>query len=590
MRIQSLFFPGSQHFSQRSDSGLPPSSMHAGIVNTPARDARTRGRLIRRSGLLGLIGNPRYSTFANLGGDNVAADLTDRRRQQRVTVSYDHIHPPVLDVRFSQLEFPQVERALAYAAAAALASSPPPLSRAMASPRGNGSDPSIHVVSRNISLRANASLYRHRPEYFYPQPMELAPFWQHDVVRPDSPVFGRGSTVDVVTAAPGNQLATASYARPTDAAKMRETSSSRSTDLSGQVRDSYSTSGILSQFPETPRTRTSSGPFVASRRDSRNRPNEQNNIPISLSAREHSLIVRSRLASAAGRNDPFVDFTSSEGNGRDSNASSARIMTVDSRARVIAVGQPSQLRRNDSQNSQSHRNSFLAFSDGAPSPFDPNGYGATDSPVPNTTADTSLRVQSPPDADAASQNQPASTSSRRPDIRHQLVPTAELAPLDVFRERLAERRRERSGDSGSGSTEGGITLSFLSPSLSRPTEPRLRTVSASRSPGIGAAAEIINGGRVSSVPSLVMGPEDATTTSSHYPPTAHEQSHWSETNEETATAQIDDGHDDNFVLDPPTTGALSRVGSERTIPSSSTIPTEIYEAEQRGSVVYGVAR
>lgn len=568
--------------------------MHAGIAST--RAPQKKARPMRRSGLLGLIGNPRYSTFAHLGGDNVAADLADIRRQQRVTVSYDYINPPVLDVRFSQLEFPQVERALAYAAAVASTSAPSPFSRAIAPlgiPGDNNNasrDRNTKPTSPTISLRANASLYRYRPEYFYPHSSQVAPISQQIVDRPDSPVFGRGSTIDVT--ASGNRAATTSRLQRPDLTKknsLRETVDSRSTDLGGQIGDSYSTSGILSQFPETPRTRTSSL-FTASRRDSRNRLNERETLePISLPVREHPFFGgRSRVASAAGRSDPFLDLTPSDGNGNESISSIARIVTVESRGRVVAVGQPSRLGLDGSQNND--RDSPFDFSDHAPSPFDPNGYGAVDSPVPNTTPEPSLPQQNHSDT---SQNP---TSHRRPDMRHQRIPTAELAPLNVFRERLAERRRERSRNSST-TGEGIPQPSFSSPSPlsspspSQPSVPRSRAVSVTHSaaihtaiatPGIGGERRDT---RTFSTAPFVVGPDDIST--DLHPPNIPERSHWSETNDETTAAENDD---DDSILDPPAMGALSQVNSERTTPSPRMVPAEIHQAERRGSVIFGIAR
>lgn len=171
--------------------------MQPGIANV--REVKRRAPM-RRSGLLGLIGNPRYSTFAHLQGDNAAADDVVRRRLQRVTVSYDYVNPPVLAVRFSQLEFPQMERAIAYAAASASAGPITMPTQQSRTPSGRGEP------SPGMSVRANASLYRQRPEYFTDvQPPPPAHLSRNIVTRPDSPVFGRDSAFVTDDAPPGSK-------------------------------------------------------------------------------------------------------------------------------------------------------------------------------------------------------------------------------------------------------------------------------------------------------------------------------------------------------------------------------------------------
>jgi len=543
--------------------------MHAGIANTPARGMqKQKRRLVRRSSLFNLIGNPRYSTFAHLGGDNAAGGPTERRRQQLVTVSYDYVNPPVLDVRFSMLDIPQIERVLARVAPAASRAPRP-----MASSRnpGNGDEdrgrsPDANSISRNISLRANASLYRHRPEYFYPRPPEPVYLSQQVVVRPDSPTFGREPTVELTTATPGsgNQV-------------KRETNSSYNTDVSGRNGDYYSTAGILSQFPDTPVTKKS-GPFPLSRTSSRNRLiglDDSTSIP--LPARQPHLDARPRVGSAASKVGPPPDLT--DGAGDDSSSPcSTQIVTVDSRARVVAVPQPSEIGPSStrSRNANNRRHSFLELSDGETSPSASNTI---------TSPGTSLAIQS---NEAASQNK----THRRLGSRYHRIPTAELAPMGVFRERFAERRRGRS-ESRSAGTSGEMNslLFFSSPSPSA-GEPRLPTAlapppagasfvssSAATATGIGTGTA-----RDSSAAFRAMGSDDVDDMTLTPAVSTRERSHWSETNDELPSAP----NDGNGNFAPPT-GVLSRVETERTTPSPKTVPTAIGEVEQRGSVVLGVA-
>ncbi|KAF8324020.1 hypothetical protein DL93DRAFT_2070221 [Clavulina sp. PMI_390] len=240
---------------ERPSSGvstLPPGVSYTATAAAPVRGGgRGIGQHIRkRSGIFGVIGNPRYSTFAHMQGDNPIAaaeharvEEQRRRAGQRVTVLYDYVNPPKLEMRFSQLGIPgmaQLERAWNYAAGAASASaaslglggfglgrsrnesgtgtgssgtgprSPPirwntssshvrtmtnptimssrvaienaqpgsvppmPMPRPMpaaqmAGPSGSGSGagPSgSRSPTRSISVRANKSLYKQRPEYF----------------------------------------------------------------------------------------------------------------------------------------------------------------------------------------------------------------------------------------------------------------------------------------------------------------------------------------------------------------------------------------------------------------------------------------
>lgn len=509
---------------------------------------------MRRSGLLGLIGNPRYSTFAHLQGDNAAADDAARRRMQRVTVSYDYIHPPVLAVRFSQLEFPQMERAIAYAAASASAGPITMPTQQSRTPSGRGEP------SPGMSVRANASLYRQRPEYFtdvvqLPPPAHLSRSQSQNVVtRPDSPTFGRESAfvADNTDTPPGLKSAAAPLRRPSLAQtkeRSRETVNSRSGE--GEGGESYDTVGILSQFPDTPTTTPARGRRVAAH-------DSFLPLPTPPTAR--------RRSSESGA-DPFLDMTPSDGtpvgNGNVSGGSSTGVVAVASRARIMPVRFPT----DEDSPSPSHRDSFLNLSDGghssaAPSPFDP-------------TPSTSTEDQ--PDV--------ASYSHRRIDMRHQRVPTADLAPLNVFRERLAEQRRARSSHSGSASTGGAsMTLSAsVSPQPEPMPRPQPRAASQSQT---GTSGRDRRDTVASSVASFFIGPgphEGGT-----QPPAVPDRSHWSSTNDSTAITG--DGDDGDSILMPPSMTAISTVNSERTTPSPTAVPHEIQSAEQRGSVVFDVAR
>lgn len=614
-RTDSLSSHTSQHHTDLRSSDSPSTTMRSPVVNTPTPALHSR----RRSGLLGLIGNPRYSTFAHLRGDNVlAAEIAEqRRRQQRVTVSYDHVNPPVLDVRFSQLGFPAgaVDRAIAHARNSVL--SPTSSTRRPAPLRAFGSNGELETInekpgskpmlSPTISVRANASLYRHRPEYFQSQSQPTLPL-PASLSQDSRRSRRRSSAIGALArtlARPASIFG--SSRQPSDIISPHDSQSSA-------FDESYDRPGLLAQFPDTPK---------GSAHDVLHRRSEEDAEkaipmpePIHFFGGGENNFPRSRTRTQSRRSqDPFLDMNT------PTDASSGEVMTAESRP----VGVPLRERR-------SARDSFLDMGedDHPPTPFDPNGYAAGGSGMPQVQE----RAQNPftpePRASESSQSSSQTSSAPRPsdvsensshfppsqrrlDMRHQRVPTAELAPLNVFRDRLAERRRERSGHSGSSSSVG------LSSSLSPPRS-RMRSLSSSRpimeeegpvhedvnlvrdalaTMGAGVRTTVAT---VSTVASFFIGepPVTDSSTTPHtntlHPQQGVERSAWSETNEsdvrgsEPSREPDSRGSDDQSVLAPPSMGQLSRVDSERTTPSPDRVPSQIRYQEQRGSVGYGYAR
>lgn len=132
-----------------------------GISNVPSSKSKGKKPSVRN-----MISNPRFSTFAHLNGPSsnalydIGADDTRGTNPKRVTVSYDRVNPPTLEMRFSALSITVIP------------TSPP---RATVRPmqsieEGMGiAGMGLSASTRSVKSRlANPSLYAFRPEYFAP--------------------------------------------------------------------------------------------------------------------------------------------------------------------------------------------------------------------------------------------------------------------------------------------------------------------------------------------------------------------------------------------------------------------------------------
>lgn len=575
---------------------------------------------------------------------STAAAEQRRRQQQRVTVSYDRVNPPKLDVRFSQLGFPStaVDRAFAHARASVglglgagnmAGPRPTPMTFGSAASRaglgmaekGAAGPSSKPMLSPTISVRANASLYRHRPEYFRSPSQRSQP----SLPLPVSQQSGRRSSM---RESASNFVGAIARGLSVRHASFSSRVSPGDSGLSSGNDDSYDRQNILAQFPATPRTGSGSGMHMFLNRSQNGsiappplqrfseEEDEKSTPRMPEPIHYGTPPPRSRAQSSRpGTADPFLDMSTS------TDASSGRILSAEIRrvagVPIIVGGQE-----------RSARDSFLDLDDHPPTPFDPNGYAAGAPAAENPfgseprpphssfshsrtsssqSSSSSSKAQRPSDvSSSASQLAPAHP---RLDMRHQRVPTAELAPLDVFRERLAERRRERSAHSGSSG-------SALTGSLSPPS--RTRTLSRSRRDeeaimededdqgvqgDVGLVRDALNNmgnsvrntvATVSTVASFFIGEppvpvtdtETSANTNTLHPQRAGNTSRWSETNESDVLHQAREQEPDSrasegeSILAPPSMGQLSRVDSERTTPSPDRVPSQIRHQEQRGSV------